>query len=89
MAIGDTIEMVEGWPAEKVERFDQLLKGEGLPSLTEMRLRFSKTIRRVIARGTIKNDVEFYAVRNAVDSVTDEQEALSELLAAYEKRASV
>lgn len=89
MAIGDTIEMAEGWSPEKVESVDHLLNREGLPSLTQMRLGFSKTIQGVVARGTIKNDVEYYAVRNAVELATDKQETLAELLVAYEKSASV
>ncbi|HET7576922.1 MAG TPA: hypothetical protein VFK19_10230 [Sphingomicrobium sp.] len=86
MAINDTIEATERWPADKVEAIDDLLEREGLPSLTEMRLRFSKVIRRVVARGSIKNDVEYYAVRNAAELADDGQEALWKLLAAYEKR---
>ena len=88
MAINDLIEDTDRWPTEKVEAIDDLLIREGLPSLTEMRLRFSKVIRRAVARGVIKNDVEYYAVRNAAELANDSPEALWKLLAAYEQRAA-
>jgi hypothetical protein len=88
MAINDTIEATESWPVEKVEAIDQLLEREGLPGLTQMRHRFSKVIRSVIARGSIKNDVEYHALRNAAEVADDGQQALWTLLAAYEARAA-
>jgi hypothetical protein len=87
MAINDTLEMTEGWSAERVAEIDALLERHGLPSLTEVRLRFSKVIRRVVARGIIKNDVEYYAVRNAAELASD-QETLWKLLAAYEEQVA-
>ena len=86
MAISDTLEATEGWPSERVAAIDDMLVREGLPSLTEMRLRFWKGIRRVVGRGSIRNDVEYYAVRNAAELAKDGQEALWRLLAAYEGR---
>lgn len=88
MAIGDTIEQTDGWPMEKVAAVDELLAKDNLPTLTEMRLRFSKIIRRVVARESIKSEVEYYAVRNAVELSNDSQEGLWRLLAEYEERAT-
>lgn len=86
MAIGDTIEATDGWPRDMVAAIDNELAGEGLPSLSAMRTQFSKVIRRVVSRGSIKNDVEYYAVRNAVEMADDDQEPLWKLLSAYEQR---
>jgi hypothetical protein len=86
MAIGDTIEATGGWPRERVAAIDDQLVREGLPSLTAVRLRFSKVIHRVVGRGSIKNDAEYYAVRDAVELAHDDQEPLWKLLSAYEAR---
>src|SRR3954447_8390556 len=67
MAVGDTIELTEGWPRDRVAAIDNELVREGLPSLTTVRLRFSKVIHRVVRRGSINNDPEYYAVRSAVE----------------------
>jgi hypothetical protein len=84
MAIGDTIEMTEGWPLERVAETDRLLANDGLPTLTEMRVHFSKVIRRVLNRGSIKNEVEYYALRNAAELAHDGGKKLWSLLSAYE-----
>jgi len=86
MAIGDTVEATEGWPRDKVAAINNELTSMGLPSLTAVRLRFSKVIARVIKRGAIKSDVEYYAVRNAVDMAKDDTESLWKLLSAYEQQ---
>jgi hypothetical protein len=44
MAINDTVEDTDRWPPEKVKAVDDLLEREGLPTLTDIRLRFSKVI---------------------------------------------
>jgi hypothetical protein len=88
MALNDTIESTSRWAPERVAAMDQSLERDGLPSLTQMRIRFSKAIQRVVARGTIKNDAEYYAVRNAVELVPEQQVDLLKLLAAYEKRVA-
>ena len=85
MAIGDTIEATDGWPRNRVAAIDADLSIEGLPSLSTMRLQHSKVVRRVIARGSIKNDVEYYAVRNSVEMSAEGQGALWKLLSAYEQ----
>ena len=89
MAINDLIEATDGWPNAKVKALNHLLEQERLPTLTEMRLRFSKVVRRVVARGRITNDVEYNAVRNAAELPNGGAEALWKLLAVYEERAAI
>ena len=86
MAIGDTIEATDRWPRDRVAAIDNELAGKGLPSLTAMRMRFSKVIGRVVGRGSIENDVEYYVVRNAVELADGDQEPLWKLLSEYEQR---
>lgn len=84
MAINDTIEMTDDWAQERVTTIDAALQERDLPTLTEMRGRFSKLVQRAVRRGNIKNEVEYYAVRNAAE-LADGQK-LWPLLAAYEER---
>jgi hypothetical protein len=88
MAINDTIEMTDGWPAERVAAMDLLLLCDDLPSLTEIRRRFSKAVQCVVRRGHIKDDVEYCAVRNAVELTEEGQDRLWLLLADYEEKAA-
>lgn len=88
MAISDTIELTSGWSAERVAAADLSLARDGLPTLTEMRGRFSKLVLRAVRRGSIKDDVEYYAVRNAVELTEEGNDQLWNLLAAYEERAA-
>jgi hypothetical protein len=87
MAINDTIEMTEAWPQERVAATDLSLQQQGLPSLTDVRRRFSRLVQRAVRRGSIKDEVEYYAVRNAAELPGEAPERLWSLLAAYEGQA--
>ena len=65
---------------------DRLLLSDGLPTLTEARLLFSKSIRRVLKRGSINNEVEYYALRNAAELGQNRGEEMWSLLSTYEAR---
>lgn len=84
MAINDIIEMTDDWAQERVAATDALLRERELPTLTEMRGRLSKLVQRAVRRGSIKDEVEYYAVRNAAELADGEQ--LGPLLATYEER---
>lgn len=85
MAINDIIEMTDGWPAANVAALDLDLEEARLPSLSEVRTRFSKSVQRALRRGHIKDDVEYHAVRNAAEMVGAGEGPLWKLLAAYEQ----
>ena len=87
MAINDTIEMTSDWAEERVVATDLSLQRADLPSLTEMRGRFSKVVQRAVRRGSIKDDVEYCAVRNSVELTEEGRDQLWKLLAAYEERS--
>lgn len=87
-AINDLIEMTAGWPEEQVASTDLDLTEAGLPSLSEVRKRFSKAVQRAVRRGHIKDDVEYYAVRSAIELSSDGQQPLWRMLAAYERSAA-
>ncbi len=88
MAINDLVELTDGWPAEKVRTVDAELLREGLPTLTEIRTRFSSTVQRAVRRGRIQDEVEYHAVRNAADVAGRDSGSLWSLLAAYEENAA-
>jgi hypothetical protein len=86
MAIGDVVEMASDWSTSDVAACDDELSQAGLPTLSAMRVRFSKLLRRVVRRGHIKSEDEFYAVRNAVEQPGADSANLWPLLEAYECR---
>jgi hypothetical protein len=88
MGINDVIEMTDNWSVQDVQATDAELAAKGLPTLTEMRVRFSKSVGRVIRRGRINDEVEYYAVRNAADLAQDGQGRLWKLLSDYEERSA-
>lgn len=87
MAIGDLIEMTDGWSGRDVQAVDAALTEGGLPTLTEMRVRFSKAVGRVVRRGRINSEAEYHAVRNAAELSERSDGPLWRLLAAYESAA--
>ena len=84
MAINDIIEMTNALAQERVAEADATLRQLDLPTLTEMRGRFSKLVQRAVRRGSIKDEVEYHAVRTAAELAEGEQ--LWRLLATYEER---
>ena len=67
MAIGDVIESTQDFRPEQVAEIDRALRAQGLPTLSEVKARFSSVIAGIVRRGTIRNEREYYAVRNAVE----------------------
>jgi hypothetical protein len=86
MAIGDVVEFTSDWSASDVTACDHELSQSGLPTLSEVRARFSKLVQRAVRRGHIKSDDEFYALRNAVEQQGADPASLWPLLEAYEAR---
>jgi len=86
MAIGDLVEFTSGWPASDVTTCNRALSQLGLPTLSEVQARFSRSVQRVVRRGRIKSDEEFYSVRNAVEQQGADSATLWPLLEAYESR---
>ena len=87
MAVGDIVAASDAWPPERVSELDGQFRSEGLPTLSEIRAKFSKDIQRIIQRGHIRSEIEYYAVRNAADFPGGDQEWLWALLEAYENQA--
>lgn len=91
MALGDCMEAVATWSPETVAAFNAECASSGLPSLADIQARFWKTIRTILARGHIRSEKEYYALRDAAEMMTDEaasREAWHMLWTFEEKLAS-
>ncbi|MDR3509833.1 MAG: hypothetical protein P4L64_18255 [Caulobacteraceae bacterium] len=77
-------------PAGEIADLDARLVGSGVPPISVIRLRFQKDIQRVLKRGAIKSEVEYYALRNAVEGVSDDAESqrIWMMLAAFEEKVA-
>jgi hypothetical protein len=86
LAIGDLVELTGDWPDDRVVSTDQEFLAAGLPTLSEVRALFSRTISRVVRRGSIRSDVEYHSVRNAAERPGEHQAMLWSLIEAYEAK---
>lgn len=84
IGIGDMIEATDWWPADRVAAFDQELERDGLPTLSLLRREFSRKIGRILKRGMIRNEEEYFAIRNVFEATEEGDPALGRLLAEYE-----
>lgn len=88
LMIGDLVEDTSHLPAIQVRQIDAAFSNAGLPSLSEMRLRFMRQIRRILKRGSIRREEEYHLIRNAVEGLAENEQApLWQLLADYEARS--
>jgi hypothetical protein len=88
MAVGDIVDFTSDWPETRIVQCNNELSHRGLPTLTQMQARFSKVVQRVVRRGLIKTDEEFYALRSAAEQPGQDEVDLWLLLDAYEAQAA-
>ncbi len=87
MALGDVVEATAGYSVQEVANLDKHFSDNRAPTLTEVRLRFSKRLKTVLRRKFIKSEEEYYLVRNAVEFSEDKQRQIMwSLIAEYESR---
>lgn len=79
-AINDCVEESLRFDHAQVERFDAELRARGIVTLSELRRRYSRAYARISKRGCIKNDTEYYLVRNVLDDPTEKSPAERALL---------
>ena len=63
------------------ERLDFELRARGIVTLSELRRRYSKACARIMKQGRIRNDTEFYLIRNVLDDPTEKTAEERNLLA--------
>ncbi len=88
MMIGDLLEATAHLASSEIAKLDAHFSEANLPTISEIRQRFDKHIKRVLTRGAIKTETEYYAVRGAVKgSVSSfETERLWAIVDAFEQK---
>ncbi len=90
-AVNDTIEDMSNWSAEVRSILDETLIVAGTPATSEIARRYASSYKRIIKRGQIKNETEYYLLNGVVvdqcNQISDEERAnLQELVDAYENK---
>jgi hypothetical protein len=86
MMCRDLLEATQDYAGEELALYDQALASQGAPTLSAMRVRHWKLVPKILKRGRIKNDDEYYLVRSVLDSSTlasEDHAALMSLLHRY------
>ena len=87
-AINDCVEMSLHFDHTEVEKLDSQLRNRGIVTLSELRRQYSKSYAKIMRRGQIKSEIEYYLVRNVLYDPTkkapEERKLLEELISNYE-----
>lgn len=91
MTINDSIEMSYDWDGEKIRAFDAELKANNTITLTELRQQYSTKLARILKRGKINAEGDYYHVKGMLDgnpdSLTPEEfKKISEMIEEYEQK---
>lgn len=87
LALGDLLEMTGDLAPEQVVETDAALAAEGLPSLSEVRARFGRVVGGILSRARVRDEREYYALRNAAELLPEDQQAKArQLLGDFEAR---
>jgi hypothetical protein len=76
-AFADTSEMSMNLSLDRIAEFDAILTAEGFMSLTELRLRHGRRIKRLLKSKRLKNEDDAIALKGMLDTglLTEEEEA--------------
>jgi len=88
-AVNDTVEELVDQPPDFVENLDASLREAGLLTFSEVRRRYASSYKRILKRGSIKNDTEYYLIAGVLADFTnsaddDERSTLGRLVSDYE-----
>ncbi|NEU97064.1 hypothetical protein [Bradyrhizobium uaiense] len=87
-AINDCVERSSRFDPAEVANLDAELANRRIITLSELRRRYSRGYAKVLKRGRIKNDTEFYLLQNVINDPTEkspeERELLAKLISDYE-----
>lgn len=88
-AINDCVERSRPFNHLEVEKLDSELRTRGIVTLSELRRRYSKDYARIVKRGELKDETQYYLVRNVLSDLTEqapeERELLEKMVSKYER----
>lgn len=92
MALTDLVEMTSDWTPEQVAAANEGLLAAGAASLSEVRHTYSKQYLRVVKRGRIESEYEYYLVKGVAEGFciepgAGEADRIATMLAQYESGA--
>lgn len=91
-AVNDTVEASIDMRPEQVAQLDAALRDKGIITLSEMRRRHAAAYRRVLKRGSIKTETEYYLITGILADLSsgmseEERAQLQQLSDQFEDRA--
>jgi hypothetical protein len=91
-AINDSIEDTSELDFEDVKKLDSELSSRGIVSLSVLRKRYWSKYKKVLKRGSIKNETEYYLINGLLCDLDngllkEEKETLSSMLVEFEENA--
>jgi len=90
MAVNDMIEWGTDLSKDQTSELDSKLKESGFPTFTAMKNRNYRQVMKILSRGTIKSDTEYYLLNSYLTDVnceelsTKEISSAEQILAAFE-----
>jgi hypothetical protein len=90
-AVNDTIEETSNWSSESRTILDEALNAAGIITMPEITRRYASAYKRIVKRGKIRNETEYYLVNGILvdqgsEILDEERMGLQELVDAYENR---
>lgn len=88
-AANDTIEETNNWSREAKSDVDKAFKSAGIVTVSEIARRYSASYKRIVKRGVIKNETEYYLIHALLidqgNAIADHERVhLQRLTEAYE-----
>jgi hypothetical protein len=92
MAIHDVAEDTADWLPEAVAAADARFAKSGALTLSEVRRRYQKSYAKVLKRGEIRSETEYYLIKGIADGAdldpnSSESQLLAEMMRAFESKA--
>lgn len=87
MLCRDFLEMTQDYEGEALAAWDQMLTEQSSPTLSVMRARHWNLVPKMLKRGRIRNDEEYYLAKSVLDAsqlAEEDRRSLAGLLGAYE-----